>query len=161
MDAESEELRKRFEDATLARKGVEKSRASQKPASFSRAKLKRLLAAGGKIVDVRLKSRSLVPADGNGMSQKEITREQVAAIAANNLMWHKEVSGYQIRSVLRLEEIRARHPNVYGLSPEDLKTSWIAYLHDPSFFGLRSSTIIVISRATGRVIYLGSACDEG
>jgi hypothetical protein len=161
VDAESEELRKRFEEATLASRGDQKSQASGKPVSLSNAKLKRLLAAGGKITGIRFKSRSLVVADKSTMSQKEITREQAAGIAADNLKWSEGFREHQISAVVRLGEIKERHPNPYGPSSQDLNDAWIVYLHDPSFFGLRSSTIMLISRLTGHVIYLGSACDEG
>jgi hypothetical protein len=161
VDTESEELRKRFEDATLAWGQDQTPQASPKPAPLSRARLKRLLAAGGKITGVQLRSKSLVVADKSTMSQKEITREQAAAIAADNLKLSKGFRGYQISKVVRLGEIRWARPNLYGVSDEDLDDAWIVYLHDPSFFGLRSSTVMVISRASGHVIYLGSACDEG
>jgi hypothetical protein len=95
------------------------------------------------------------------MSQNAITREQAAAIAAQNLRWRKDVRGYQIRSVLRIEEIKGPQPNPYLPSSQDLHDAWIVYLHDPNCIGLCSSTIMVISRDTGHVSYLGSACDEG
>ena len=120
MDTEFEELYKRFEDATLAWRQDQKPQASPKPASLSSAKLRRLLAAGGKITGIRLKSRSLVVVEDSSMSQKEITREQAAAIAANNLWWREEVRGFQIGSVVRLDEIKGRHPNPYGPSNQDL-----------------------------------------
>jgi hypothetical protein len=161
VDTESEELRKRFEDATLAWEQDQKPQADPKPAPLSRARLKRLLAAGGKITGVRLRSKSLVVADKTTMSQKEITREQAAGIAADNLKWSEGFREHQISAVVRLGEIKERHPNPYGPSSQDLHDAWIVYLHDPSFSGLRSSTIMVISRATGHVLYLGSAFDEG
>jgi hypothetical protein len=161
VDSEFEELRKRFEGAALAYGLDQKPQASPKPVPLSRAKLKRLLAAGGKITGIRFKSRSLVLAGDNIMSQKEITREQAAAIAADNLRWREEARGYQIHLVVRLDEIKGPHPNPYGPSSQDLHDAWIVYLHDPNFIGLCSSTIMVISRDTGHVTYLGSACDEG
>jgi hypothetical protein len=50
-------------------------------------------------------------------------------------------------------------PRGYGLSVD---AAWVAYLdrHD-GFHGLRSSTIIVIDKATLQLRYSGSAMDEG
>ena len=51
-----------------------------------------------------------------------------------------------------------RAPCVYNL---DLSNSWIAYLAPPpGRFGLFSSDIVVIDKATGAVGYAGSANDE-
>ncbi|MGA8708570.1 MAG: hypothetical protein WB646_16470 [Steroidobacteraceae bacterium] len=157
MDTEIEELRKRFEKADLERE----PQVSSKPVSLRLAKLKKLLRAGAKIVSVAPRKKSSTVAADDGMSRREITREQAAGIAAHNLRWSEEYRWHQIRSVLELSEIRQTRPCLYNVSEEELEGAWIVYLHDPNFLGLRSSTIMVISRATGHVRYLGSACDEG
>jgi hypothetical protein len=46
---------------------------------------------------------------------------------------------------------------LYNVRRED---NWVVYKKRPST-GLRSSEIIVVCKRTGRVLYEGSACDEG
>lgn len=52
-----------------------------------------------------------------------------------------------------------RLPLAYGV---DLSNCWIAYLGPPpGRFGLFSSDIVIIDKATGAIRYSGSANDEG
>jgi len=41
------------------------------------------------------------------------------------------------------------------------KDVWVVYLNDENPMILKSSEIVVICKRTGRVLYAGSACDEG
>ena len=40
------------------------------------------------------------------------------------------------------------------------KDVWVVY-KNPEGFGLKSSDVVLVSKRTGRVLYEGSACDEG
>ena len=62
-----------------------------------------------------------------------------------------------VREILRVDELSARRPPLYGIR---LEQCWIAYLARPPR-GLFSSTILVIDDATGDLVYSGSAHDEG
>lgn len=66
--------------------------------------------------------------------------------------------GVDIYRVLSLDEMTGRAPCLYGVSLSDC---WIAYVETSGPPALRASTIIVIDRASGRIIYRGSANDEG
>lgn len=57
-----------------------------------------------------------------------------------------------------INEITARHPNLYG--GPNLAECWIVYAEQPPT-ALRSSAIVLVSRQTGKVLYAGSANDEG
>ena len=91
-----------------------------------------------------------------------ITREQAHWTASGFLRQNWPELICEITNVLTLDEITFREPCLYGVSDEDLGQSWIAYCHKPEMLPmLCSSTIIVISKDTGKVIYSGSANDEG
>ena len=52
--------------------------------------------------------------------------------------------------------------NVYGISQDVLMNSWVAYAIDRApVLAIRSSTIVIVAGDTGRVLYVGSANDEG
>ena len=65
----------------------------------------------------------------------------------------------EVGTLVKYSDAVGRPPCVYGL---DLSNCWIAYLAPPpGRFGLFSSDIVVIDKATGAVRYSGSANDEG
>ena len=63
-----------------------------------------------------------------------------------------------IRSVLSVDEV-VRPPLVYGLRAP-LETCWIAYL-ESSPTAIQSSRVVLVSKESGKVLYFGSANDEG
>lgn len=65
----------------------------------------------------------------------------------------------RVTHVLAADELAFRAPSIYGL-PVPLDACWIACV-ESQFFGLHSSRVILISRASGEVVYDGSANDEG
>lgn len=54
----------------------------------------------------------------------------------------------------------ARPPSLYQTA-FDLDHCWIAYVERPWTGRLSSSEIVVVSMSTGKVVYAGSANDEG
>lgn len=85
-----------------------------------------------------------------------VSREEAATIAEEYLSYH-ESGSRRIRKVCALDEVSAV-PTLYN--GPDLSTCWIAYVATP-MRGLQSSTIVLVSRHTGDVLYAGSAHDEG
>jgi hypothetical protein len=91
-----------------------------------------------------------------------ITREQAAQIAADVLRFKSDSDTLKVGKVVTLEEITWAGPYPsYGTSRDIFDNAWIVYVHPKEILGLMSSTIMVISRETGHVIYFGSANDEG
>lgn len=85
-----------------------------------------------------------------------ISREQAAEIAKSDVLAHG--LGIGVRAVLLPEELTGRGPVLYGV---DLGDCWIAYIEQSGGPAQRSSTIVVIGRENGQVVYRGSANDEG
>ena len=85
-----------------------------------------------------------------------LSRDQAAEIARADAQEHQ--LGFDVYKVLSLDEIEGSVPSLYGVS---LNGCWIAYIEPIGPQALHSSTIIVIDRASGRVVYRGSANDEG
>ncbi len=99
--------------------------------------------------------------DREGSARKEqgggmISREQAAEIAKSDVLAHG--LGIGVRAVLLPEELTGRGPVLYGV---DLGDCWIAYIEQSGGPAQRSSTIVVIGRENGQVVYRGSANDEG
>lgn len=91
-----------------------------------------------------------------------IGREQAAQIAANVVRFRSKAGQYEIYKVVTLEEIGKPGPRPdYGTPRHILQDNWIAYLHDKTFCGIHSSTIMVLARDTGQLLYFGSTNDEG
>ena len=82
-----------------------------------------------------------------------ISREQAQLIAESKLAR----SGRGVRDVVSADEV-ARPPLLYA--GPDLARCWIAYVDMPDR-GPQESTVIVIDRETGDVVYEGGAHDEG
>jgi hypothetical protein len=67
----------------------------------------------------------------------------------------------EITCVLDIEEVTGRLC-LYNVSDEALSRSWVTYCYNPEdIWILKSSTVIIISKDTRKVIYAGSAGDEG
>lgn len=88
-----------------------------------------------------------------------ITRDHARRIAEMFVSAERTTPGAHVADVLRWDEIPWQQPRIYN-EPEDLRGSWICYVHDGGVPQLRSSTIVVVSRA-GAVTYCGTASDEG
>jgi hypothetical protein len=94
-------------------------------------------------------------------SAAKITRDQARTISEEYLAQHGPIDDATgVGEVVCLRELKCRAPSIYGLSPEKLNNAWIVYLNRP-LIALRSSAIIVVCWSTGKVLYFGSAHDEG
>lgn len=85
-----------------------------------------------------------------------ITRDAARALATCDAKRHG--LGNTVLDVLLPGEIDGRVPMVYNVS---LDNCWIAYVGNSGPPALCSSTIILVSREHGAIIYRGSAYDEG
>lgn len=91
-----------------------------------------------------------------------ISREQAAQIATGLLRSKPEASTYEVHSVVTLDEINWQRPTAaYGVGGDIFQSNWIVYLADEEFVGIKASTIMVLARVDGRLLYFGSAHDEG
>ena len=85
-----------------------------------------------------------------------ILREQAFEIARKDALANG--LGRGVQAVMLPEEITSAFPALYGVS---LENCWIAYIEQYGQPAIRSSTIIVLDRESGNVLYRGSANDEG
>ena len=85
-----------------------------------------------------------------------ISREQAAKIAKAAAI--DRSLGLSVYEVLAVSELKSRQPMLYGV---DLGDCWIAYIATDRPPGLYASTIVVISQASGEILYAGSGNDEG
>ena len=95
-----------------------------------------------------------------------ITREEAVRIAEEYIAAHPAWEDYRIGEVITLEkpeELQRFAGRLYGgPNPEELRDCWIAYLEEEEPpHCLRSSTILLIKKSDGKVIYAASAGDEG
>lgn len=89
-----------------------------------------------------------------------ISREAAAETA--ELYARAHGLGTRTSAVTTLQEIRdsgRREPNLYTVA--DWRNCWIAYIEDPDWAWLRSSTIVIIDPDDGSVVFAGPAGDEG
>lgn len=91
-----------------------------------------------------------------GFAVPAIDRLEAQRIAAEVIAERGMGSG--ARAALLLEELSSPPPNLYN-GPK-LADCWIVYAQRPEL-GIRASTVVLVSRATGAVLYAGSAHDEG
>jgi hypothetical protein len=68
--------------------------------------------------------------------------------------------GTGVRAVLGLDELTFRAPSLWSFGPPELADCWIAYA-EKERPQIAASIIVVIEKTTGRVVYCGSANDEG
>jgi hypothetical protein len=91
-----------------------------------------------------------------------ISREHAARIAVEKLQLHNPTcDNLTVRKVASIDEITGRRPVTYSISNGDLGNCWIVYFEQTKCLTLCSSTIMLISRATGEEMYFGGAGDEG
>ncbi|MBU4014258.1 MAG: hypothetical protein KJ550_12470 [Proteobacteria bacterium] len=89
-----------------------------------------------------------------------ISRSEAFDIANKYVKTCPLEEGAGIRNIVSIEEIVWRRPCIYNYSDEKMKNYWIAYVNIPKEM-ISSSTILLISKETGEIIYVGSANDEG
>jgi len=92
-----------------------------------------------------------------------ITREGARKIAEEYMAGDPQRERRPVAKVVAYQEVLAtgtRPPMPYGVIGRDLLTSWIVYLEGVPAM-LDSSTIILVSRSDGQILYCGSANDEG
>ena len=91
-----------------------------------------------------------------------ISREQAAQIAVENLKLHGPPHcNSTVCKVASIHEITGRRPATYVVGNIRIEDCWTVYFEQTNCSILCSSTIMLISRATGKEVYFGSACNEG
>lgn len=117
-------------------------------------------------VDARLKPEERSERWGKFVEYLErlplpISREDARGIAAT----HVAGKGGVISEVLDAGEGGFRSPKIYDPNKKiALSRCWVAYQEkkrNPGVISLESSMVILVSKETGRVLYYGSAHDEG
>jgi hypothetical protein len=98
-----------------------------------------------------------ISTDATPPVRSEITREQATAIAEREVAARN--LGVGVRGVFLVSEIRGAPPALYG--GPDLAECWIAYVDRGPPEGLHSATVVLVCRFTGKVLFVGSAGDEG
>jgi hypothetical protein len=117
-------------------------------------------------VDARLKPEERSERWGEYIGYLErlplpISREDARGIAAA----HVAGKGGAISEVLAAGEGGARSPEIYDPKKKiDLSRCWVAYQEkkrEPGVISFESSVVVLVSKETGRILYYGSAHDEG
>lgn len=85
-----------------------------------------------------------------------ISRDRAREVAESVVVTQKLGSG--VHNVVSVEEILGRAPSIYGAP--NLVGVWVAYVAR-ELVGLRASSVVLVSKSTGDVVYAGSAKDEG
>ena len=88
-----------------------------------------------------------------------ITKEKATDIAIEHIRKniHNLIS---VDKVCDVFELRGGAPIIYSTPVND--RCWFVYLNNHfAGYGLKSSDIIIVSKDTGKVLYFGSANDEG
>jgi hypothetical protein len=110
--------------------------------------------------------------------RKMITREQAAEIAYQHLQRMDEIlsqylqeidnkslnqKNFIVSKIYRGNDLPFREPSISDWEKYDKDRCWIVYLRDPDECRgiLKSSNIIIISMDSGKVLYYGTANDEG
>lgn len=90
-----------------------------------------------------------------------VSRDKARTIAEEALKNDSEFDG--VSEVYAWDEITFRKPSLYLVGGDDLENCWVAYARrpEPRIWMLQSSTIVVIDKTSGRVVYQGCAGDEG
>lgn len=90
-----------------------------------------------------------------------IDRGHAARIAVEKLQLHSRACDHlTVRKVASISET-ARRPVTYALGNVGIEDCWTVYFEQANCAMLCSSTIMLISRATGEEVYFGTASDEG
>ena len=91
-----------------------------------------------------------------------ISRERAAWVAVEKLQLHSRAyHNLTVRTVVSNDEVTGRRPVPYIVGNIGLDECWCVYFEQTDRRTLSSSTIMLISRATGEEVYFGSAGDEG
>lgn len=93
---------------------------------------------------------------GDGSRVASLDRAEALRIAVKEIQSRGLGSG--AKEAFLQEEIGVTFPGIY--SCPNLAECWIVYADAP-ILGLQSSSVVLISRTTGAVLYAGSAYDEG
>ena len=89
--------------------------------------------------------------------QPRISREAARSIAAARV--GNKSTG--IGKVLSYDEIDFKTFQIYNFPPDVLQEFWIAYVENDDHTILKSSTVVLVSKESGEIAYVGSAQDEG
>ena len=90
-----------------------------------------------------------------------IFRQAAHEIAAARVQHEFGLTG-TVGKVLSLDEITSRLPFIYNFPAEVLQDFWIAYVkRSDRRMMLESSTVVLVSKLTGDIAYVGTAGDEG
>lgn len=111
--------------------------------------------------------KNIIPFPGQSACEKTygatgyVNREQAKEIVEQHLKKTAR-NGFYVERVVAPYELSVRLPSVYIVEIDD--NCWIAYLRSEDadwLCSLRSSEIVIVSRRNGKVLYSGSANDEG
>jgi len=118
-----------------------------------------------KVTFSKLPDDEPTPFDGGGIASprgynpSRTSGEEAFRIATEHC--RQFVAGSTVAQVFDGARVPFRQPYIYGLR-ERLEDCWVAYLTvSDGWEGLRSNTIILVSKTTGQVVYAGLAHDEG
>jgi hypothetical protein len=85
-----------------------------------------------------------------------ITQDQALEIAKETIV----KTLFDLDTEFHVEDAIDCYINLYGSF--DYKEYWCVYIHRPEFnYWIKSSEIVLVSKSTGKVAYIGSANDEG
>ncbi|MCE9640669.1 MAG: hypothetical protein K8S22_11060 [Betaproteobacteria bacterium] len=94
-------------------------------------------------------------------NEVKVSREAARSIAAARVQHEFGLTG-KVGKVLSLDELTGRLPFIYNFSDEVLRDFWIAYVkRSDRRMMLESSTVVLVSKVTGDIAYVGTAGDEG
>ncbi len=88
------------------------------------------------------------------------SRENAALIATQYL--REKGRDFTVSEIYSWDEIPFRKPCLYYVEPFDITQCWIVYLSGPDTgWMLKSSDIVIVTKDSGKVVYFGTANDEG
>lgn len=90
-----------------------------------------------------------------------ISCDQARSIAHDLLRLSKDAADLEIDRVIDPREWHGGQIGGYVTRPARIEDCWLVVLRRPKFVGLRSTDIMLIDRASGRLVYRGDAGDEG
>jgi hypothetical protein len=97
-----------------------------------------------------------------GFELPKVSRGQAAQIATDALHFTAERDTYEIDRVVATDELARPRPAAYMTSNVSIDDCWIVYLKRKQWIPvLCSSTIMLVSKDTGHMVYFGGAGDEG
>ena len=91
-----------------------------------------------------------------------ISREAARSIVAARVDHDCVICGtVKVGRVLSYEEIDISVPRIYNFPAERLQHFWVAYVEHANRGVLASSLVLLVSKETGEIVYIGSANDGG